>query len=455
MDSIQAEPSGGAGLEALTRFARRAAGADFALAFQAGADGLAVPLASDPGPLPRAFSLGRTRFESLDWSGGPKAAAPLALPSSVLLAIDRPVQQALFIPTPFADAPRSGVLLLWVANRAWRCECPFRDDMEGSVILLQSAFGQMLAGQQDRVRRTLTNDRFHDLFETVPTGIVFMDRNASHALVNERAAVLLDMAAGEVEAAEVGARMRAMREGCRNRDALEILYADLQTTLDYASTAIWVSEASHIEVDTHPVLGHGRNGRIWLFHDVTARERLDDELRRRADTDALTGLANRRRFFEVSTAALQKATLAYGAGSGMSILLLDIDHFKAINDRHGHPAGDAVLHDFALRCQSVLRQRDVMARMGGEEFAVLLPGTGAEEARGIAERLCSAVGGAAFEADDAAISVTVSIGATTRIDDDHSLDPLLKRADLALYEAKMSGRNRVGFKVTLADQTTS
>jgi PAS domain-containing protein len=190
MDSVQVEPFS-AGLAALTRFARRAAGADFALAFQAGADGLAVPLASDPGPLPRAFSLARTRFEAVDWSAGPQDAAPLALPSAVLLAVDRPVQQTLFIPTPFPDSPRSGVLLLWVANRAWQCDCPFRDDMEGSVMLLQSAFGQMLAGHQDQVRRKLTNDRFHDLFETVPTGIVVLDGKATHALVNERAAALL------------------------------------------------------------------------------------------------------------------------------------------------------------------------------------------------------------------------------------------------------------------------
>jgi diguanylate cyclase (GGDEF)-like protein len=297
--------------------------------------------------------------------------------------------------------------------------------------------------------------RFHDLFETVPTGIVVLDGKATHALVNERAAALLGVPAGEVEAAEVGARMRALRESCRNRNALEMVYADLQTSLDYSSTAIWVSEASHIEVDTHPVLGHGRNGRIWLFHDVTARERLEHELRRRAETDPLTGLANRRRFFEVGTAALQKAITAYGAASGLSILLLDIDHFKVINDRYGHPAGDAVLRDFSLRCQSVLRQRDLMARMGGEEFAVLLPGTGAEEARGIAERLRCTVGSAAFDAEDARIPVTVSIGATTRSDDDHMLDALLKRADVALYEAKTSGRNQVRFKDAGADQSMS
>jgi hypothetical protein len=163
------------GLGALIRFARLAAGADFAVAFEAGAMGLAEPLAADPGPPPRAFTLGRTKFADLDWTQEPREVATLALPSSILLALDRPAQLALFVATPFDGAERSGVLLLWAANRSWRCDCPFRTDMESSVLMLQSAFGQMLSERRASLQRKVTADRFHDLFETVPTGIVLLD----------------------------------------------------------------------------------------------------------------------------------------------------------------------------------------------------------------------------------------------------------------------------------------
>jgi diguanylate cyclase (GGDEF)-like protein len=433
------------GLGALVRFARRASGADFALAFEAGPMGLAEPLAADPGPLPRRFALGRTKFADVDWSEGPKDVGALALPSTVLLAVDRPVQQALFIPAPFAGAERSGVLLLWAANRPWRCECPFRDDIEGSVLLLQSAFGQMLADRHGSLQRQLTADRFHDLFETVPTGIVVLDGEGASGMANARAAELLGLPAGTVAASLLADRMKALRARCRNREALETLYLRLQAEVDYHATAQWILEGAHIEVETHPILGSGRNGRIWLFHDVTVQERLAEELRLRAQTDSLTGLPNRRHFFDVGVAAVARAVGAKGVEGSLSLLLLDIDHFKSINDGFGHPVGDEVLREFASRCRSLMRGRDLMARIGGEEFAVLLPETKPAEAAEIGERLRCAFARAAVETQGGAISVTISMGGATLSGGGESLDALLKRADVALYEAKHGGRNRVVF----------
>jgi diguanylate cyclase (GGDEF)-like protein len=433
------------GLGALIRFARRAAGADFALAFEAGPMGLAEPLAADPGPLPRSFALDRTKFADVDWSQGPKEVGPLALPSSVLLALDRPVQLAFFIATPFAGAERSGVLLLWAANRPWRCECSFRNDMEGSVMLLQSAFGQMLADRHGSLQRQLTADRFHDLFETVPTGIVVLDSAGASGMANARAAELLGIPAGTVAASLLAERMRALRARCRNREALETLYLGLQSDVDYSATATWIADGAHIEVETHPILGSGRNGRIWLFHDVTVQEHLAEELRLRAQTDALTGLPNRRHFFEVGLAAVARASAAHGPDSILSLLLLDIDHFKAINDGFGHPVGDEVLRELASRCRGLLRGRDLMARIGGEEFVVLLPATRPAEAAEIGERLRCAFARAPVETHGGAIPVTISMGGATLGAGDETLDALLKRADVALYEAKRGGRNRVVF----------
>ncbi|MCB8882121.1 GGDEF domain-containing protein [Acidisoma cellulosilytica] len=442
---------GATGLGALTCFARMAAGADFALAFQAGTDGLAVPLASDPGPLPQPFALGRAKLETIDWSGGPRDVAGLTLPSAILLAFDQPAQQVMFVASPFAEETRSGVLLIWLANSPRRCDCPFRDNIGASVPLLRAAFGQMMAGQHEVMDRKLASDRFHDLFETVPTGIVVLDGDTTTALVNERAAVLLDVPAGEADASQVGAQMRALRDRCRNRDSLADIYAPLQQDLDYSSTAVWVTAEQHIEVDTHPILGHGRNGRIWLFHDVSARERLEEELRHKADTDVLTGLANRRRFFEIANAAVQRAHAGQGGEGELALLLLDIDHFKAINDQHGHPMGDAVLRDLAQRLQSILRtrSRDLIARVGGEEFAVLLPATNAEEAKLVAGRLRTAIADRPIVSGETHLPVTISLGGAVLSTEDsttpRSLEALLKVADDKLYLAKRGGRNRAVF----------
>ena len=429
------------GLGALIRFARLAAGADVAIAFEAGSVGLAEPLAADPGRLPRPFALGRTKFAELDYSQGPRDAATLALPSSILLALDRPVQMALFIPTPFEGAERSGVLLLWAANRPWRCECPFRTDMESSVALLQSAFGQMLSDRRGSLQRQIAADRFHDLFETVPTGIVVLDGEGSSGTANMRAAELLGIPAGPVAATVLAERMRALRARCRNREALEALYLRLQARVDYSVTATWLMDGAHIEVETHPILGSGRNGRIWMFHDVTVQETLAAELRLRAQTDSLTGLPNRRHFFEVGLATVAAA----GAGSVLSALLLDIDHFKSINDSFGHPVGDEVLQELASRCRGLLRGSDLMARIGGEEFALLLPGTAPAEAADIAERLRAAVAAAPFTTQGDPVPVTISLGGATLSPAGESFEALLKRVDAALYEAKRGGRNRVVF----------
>jgi len=429
------------GLGALVRFARLASGADFAVAFEAGSGGLAEPLAADPGPVPRAFALSRTRFTGLDYSDGPREVAALGLPSSILLALDRPVQLGLFIATPFEGAERSGVLLLWAANRAWRCDCPFRADMESGVVLLRAAFGQMLSDRRGGLQRQMTADRFHDLFETVPTGIVVLDGEGAAGMVNARAAELLDLAPGTVASTLLAERMRSLRARCRNRDALEALYLRRQMEVDYDVKATWIVDGAHIEVETHPILGSGRNGRIWLFHDVTVQERLAEELRLRAQTDALTGLPNRRHFFEQGL----KAAAAAGPEAVLSALLLDIDHFKAINDGFGHPVGDEVLRELASRCRGLLRAHDLMARIGGEEFAILLPGTRPGEAMDIAERLRAAFSGVPVATQAGPVLMTISLGGAVLSAAGESFEGLLKRADVALYEAKHGGRDRVVF----------
>ncbi|MGE0357777.1 MAG: diguanylate cyclase [Burkholderiales bacterium] len=163
-------------------------------------------------------------------------------------------------------------------------------------------------------------------------------------------------------------------------------------------------------------------------------------LEMQAHTDSLTGLANRRRFFEMAEAELARAR-RYDAP--LSMLMLDIDHFKEVNDTHGHRAGDRVLQSLARTCLGVLRNVDVVGRVGGEEFAILLPETGLEGARDVAERLREAVERSAVARDEGVpLRITVSVGVAV-LSEGVNLDTLLSQSDAALYDAKHRGRNRV------------
>lgn len=432
----------GGGLEALTRFARIASGADLAVAFEA-VDGIALPLASDPGPLPQAFRLDTERIGAIDWSGGPQSVEGLRLPSALTASLGRPADSVLFFATPSEEAPGSGVLMLFAANAGRRCVCPFRSEVEGGVTLLAAAFAQVMVARRSLRQRRLMGERFHDLFESVASGVVLIEGDGSTALVNEHAAALLGSPAGEVTVSEVAQRMRALRESTGNAEALMAVYGPLQANVDYAVTTIWEIGDRRLEVDTHPVLGDGRNGRIWLFRDVTAEIRHTETLRTMAETDALTGLANRRRFEASAAAALADAG---SDGLPLALLMLDIDHFKSVNDRFGHATGDAVLRAVAGRCRAVLKAADLMARLGGEEFVVLMPGVTAGEASAAAERLRATVAASPVVADGNAVDVRISLGVTALRDGDAALQPLLERADAALYTAKRTGRDKVVFE---------
>ncbi len=176
-----------------------------------------------------------------------------------------------------------------------------------------------------------------------------------------------------------------------------------------------------------------------LAHEIDTRKALEVELRVLATTDPLTGLYNRRRFLELGDYELQRE---HRNRRGLSLLALDLDHFKLVNDRYGHAAGDEVLRRFALVCKSCLRAMDSIGRTGGEEFAILLPESGLEEACLVAERIRAGVEFCPMPCDREPFHVTVSIGAAGCLPED-DFDQLLARADNSLYIAKRAGRNRV------------
>ena len=181
-----------------------------------------------------------------------------------------------------------------------------------------------------------------------------------------------------------------------------------------------------------------------------ARQFEDDvnRLRRLADTDALTGLLNRRAFLAAAEEAI-KVCRHYKRG--LAALMIDVDHFKLINDRHGHPAGDAVIKRVADIIAGCVRSSDKAARFGGEEFVVLLREIDADAAGVLADRIRSAIADEAIRAGGELVDVTASIGVALFDEADRDVQDLIERADQGLYLAKNSGRNRAVFMPRAGD----
>lgn len=165
-----------------------------------------------------------------------------------------------------------------------------------------------------------------------------------------------------------------------------------------------------------------------------------DRLERLAAVDPLTDAYNRR--FGLARLG-EEFSRAVRAESPLGVLMFDLDHFKVVNDTHGHLVGDRVLKAVAKTCRRVIREGDVLIRYGGEEFLVLLPGAGAADLTDLGERVRRAIGETTVQEGDRRIAITVSLGGTTYSDAIDSSQALIARADAALYDAKESGRNRL------------
>lgn len=206
---------------------------------------------------------------------------------------------------------------------------------------------------------------------------------------------------------------------------------------------VWVSDISYPWFDKKGAI----IGSVGSLRDITERveaeSRVKEELINTANTDPLTGLVNRRVFFTRMEEELRRVKRSH---TDISVLLIDIDHFKTVNDSYGHDAGDQVLTEITTLIQACLRETDTAARLGGEEFGCLLPETPASGAYWVAERIRTSIAKHSFMVSNGTqpVGCTVSIGiAGARFDEDTDAQSLYKVADTRLYIAKHTGRNQV------------
>ena len=224
----------------------------------------------------------------------------------------------------------------------------------------------------------------------------------------------------------------------REQDAAERLAAELrfsnETLESQAAYLASLAEAADANAQA------AEEVKRLLEREVAERRQLEQRLRHMAATDALTGALSRAQFLALGQREVERVRQQ---GLGLALLMIDIDHFKLINDHHGHPAGDAALCHLVSDLRTGIRQIDLLGRLGGEEFAIVLPAIGRAPAAAVAERLRAHVADNELTHGAQQIGMTVSIGMAMLGDGDAGLEQLLVRTDALLYAAKHAGRNRV------------
>jgi two-component system cell cycle response regulator len=279
-------------------------------------------------------------------------------------------------------------------------------------------------------------DRMESVIESVGQGIISVDNEGMLHSINHEARRLL----GDGSDKLVGQHLREMPERFDALGELALGEGKYPRTITIRETDL-VVEASAFRIRP---LGKSP-GVIVTLTDISERDRMQREIedanRRLKDlavTDVMTDLANHRKFQEAISSLVK---LAHRSTRSLSLLMIDVDHFKEYNDEFGHPAGDRVLAFVGKVLKKEIRDTDIAARYGGEEFAVIIVDTGTEGALYIAERIRSRIETSSGEQDRA--PVTVSIGVATLPEDGADAGALIAAADKALYAAKEAGRNRV------------
>ena len=292
-----------------------------------------------------------------------------------------------------------------------------------------------------RTRKALATERLRlkTVLERFPGGVLMEDQDGVITSVNRGLCGLLDIPDSPDELIGLTHEALCQRLGTERTAWLHRPDSD-RTTEKRATVEVEGARGHTLEIDWLPIEHDGRRlGRVWLVRDITERKARERRLAELAATDPLTGLPNRRSFLACLDAALDDTQREPTRGG--ALLMIDIDHFKRVNDTHGHPVGDEVLQHAARLIRGSLRQHDRAGRLGGEEFAVLLDDVVPDAALALAERLRHTVASTPAATKAGPVALTVSLGLSRVFGRDAAR--VLGDADAALYRAKRSGRNRV------------
>jgi diguanylate cyclase (GGDEF)-like protein/PAS domain S-box-containing protein len=312
-----------------------------------------------------------------------------------------------------------------------------RRDEVGRIAESLDAFRGALATRHEAEKALkLSQTQYRVIFERAAVGIAQVDGEGTIVRANDSLGRAFALPRASIEGMAVD-DLFCLLDGPIGDFLLDSGCATLEAPFRRADGA-----TVHGELTKAEVVDDGLEAplRFILFHDITDRKQIEAELVRLATTDALTDIANRRHFLELAEREMQRARRH---GRPLSLLMADIDHFKSINDRHGHAAGDAVLKAYVAALRRALRQEDVLGRLGGEEFGILLPETDMDSALEVAERLRRLIGEMEVDVGGAVLRPTHSIGVAVLRPTGGSFAELMSRADAALYEAKQRGRNCV------------
>ena len=365
-----------------------------------------------------------------------------------------------------APARPEGKALLRQALRSgqhWECELQIRS-LDGALkwvhvkahAKVQADGGLLWTGmltdvserRHAQIALKTSEETFRTFFETVPLGVVYHDRSGRITAANPAAGRILGLEVAQlVGKTPFDSNWHAMREDgsdfpAEQHPAMEALRLGLPVRQVVMGVHTPDGALVWLQVHATPLFKHAELTEVHAsFEDITELVRTRQELRRQASTDYLTGASNRRQFMDRLQAEYGRIQRKNDISS--CVVVLDLDHFKRVNDSFGHAAGDAVLRHVTLLMRLGTRPLDVVARIGGEEFALLLPDTSSEDALALAERLRLRVEQNPAQYRSAVIPVTVSIGVSAMRWTDGSAETALLRADRAMYAVKNGGRNGV------------
>lgn len=320
----------------------------------------------------------------------------------------------------------------------------------GEVIRVQCAVlpngGRMLSYTfvTDIVRHADELEVLRNALDNIQDGVLLLDENLNAQFLNQKVRAYWGVTEAQAAARPSYAKLIAEAPHAGSHgvppEQLDAFFASRVEAIRTAEPKVrdtQLADGRHIRVHC-TVTPSG--GRMLTYCDITDLVRNAELLEKLATVDSMTGLYNRRHFLTLAEAEWSRFQRYQRP---LSMLMIDIDHFKSVNDRYGHAVGDEAIVSVATACQQSKRNSDVVGRLGGEEFAVLLPETDSAQAAVVAERIRERVAGHFLSVHNIQFKLTISIGSATATLSMSGVDALLRASDEALYQAKAGGRNRI------------